>query len=86
MRVSLEKLSVCEITCSTALPEVPGKFSLKGIFVKFPKELGDDVPYKGPEHKIRTILKSHPRRPVPMTAIKMAAGAQSDVSVCFRGT
>jgi hypothetical protein len=41
------------------------------------EELGDYVPYKGPEHKMRTMLKSHPSRPVPITAIKIAAGAVS---------
>ena len=39
------------------------------------EELGGDVTYKGPEHSARTILKSHPIMPVPITAMKMAAGA-----------
>jgi len=41
------------------------------------EESGDEVTHKGPEHKMRTMMKSHPRRPVPMTAMKMAAGAAS---------
>ena len=39
------------------------------------EELDDEVTYKGPEHRMRTILNNHPRRPVPMTAMKIAAGA-----------
>jgi hypothetical protein len=41
------------------------------------KELGDEVTYKGPEHRMRVMLKSHPMIPVPMTAMKMATGAVS---------
>jgi hypothetical protein len=37
-------------------------------------------PSKGPEHSTRTMLRSHPMRPVPMTAMKMALGAVSPIS------
>ena len=33
--------------------------------------------YKEPEHRMRVMLKIHPKIPVPMTAMKIAAGALS---------
>jgi hypothetical protein len=40
-------------------------------------EVREGVSYKGPEHRMRMMLKSHPRIPVPITAMKIAAGAVS---------
>ena len=51
-------------------------FAERGIRL-VPEELGEKITYKGPEHRMRTILNNHPRIPVPTTATKIATGAAS---------
>lgn len=62
---------------STAFPESPGKFSLEevgssSVSAQLMEERGT---HRGPEHRMRMMLKSQPIKPVPMTAMKIAEGA-----------
>jgi hypothetical protein len=60
-----------ETSCRDSL-STTNRFSTKLLNSTFPQI---KTAYRGPEQRIKTIFKSHPSIPVPITATKMATGA-----------
>ena len=58
------------------------EIAIQWVLVRAGCRIVGDVTYRGPEQRIRTMLRSHPRRPVPITAMKIAEGATVKWQAC----